>query len=113
MSMTEKMNQRLYDKMSREYSGFIDRVKLLPPEQILDRAFEKVSKEDILCSLEGEGMEYDQAKALCRLEHPLEELYQQWLKTDSSYMESLRETMEERAGSAVIETKKAAKSKER
>ena len=113
MNMAEKMNQRLYDKMNREYFRFIEQVKALPPEQILDRAYEKVSKQDILCSFENEGMEYDQAKALCRLEHPLEELYQQWLKTDSSYMESLRETMEERANSAVTVMNKAAKTMER
>lgn len=113
MNMAKKMNQRLYDKMSREYSRFIDRVKTLPPEQILERAFEKVSKEDILCSLEGKGMEFDQAKALCRLEHPLEELYQQWLNTDSTYMESLRETMDERANSAVTVMNKAVKTMER
>lgn len=77
MNKTEMMNQRLYDKMSREYDRFIEQVKTLPPEEILERAYEKISKQDILMCFENDDMEYGKARALFAFKNPLEELYQQ------------------------------------
>lgn len=113
MSMTKKMNDLLYAKMNREYESFIEKVKTLPPEQILERAYEKITKQDILLCLESDDIEYEKAKALLSFKNPLEELYQQWLRVDDTYMNELRSAIDDRATEAVIQVKKAAKGMER
>ena len=46
-----------------------------------------------------------QAKALYKLDKPLNALYQEWLHNDMSYMDMLRDTIDNRIESAVRELK--------
>lgn len=89
------LQDQLYDKLSGEYAAFIDELKTMPPEKIIESAYEKVFKEDILMSFEyDELLEDDQLAALLAMDYPLDALYRNWLDTDVTYMDDLRDTIE-------------------
>ena len=98
-------NTLLYEKMQKEYNQFLEKLEEMVPQEVIEYAYEKVVKEDILCCIEYSKYPQVEAKALYSLKNPLHELYQEWLDTDVSYMDTLRGTINERAKSAVKETK--------
>ena len=89
--------------MQKEYGSFISELKLLPPEKIIDKSYEKVMKENILYACGDDDLLQPQAKALYHLRNPLDDLYKEWLKTEDSLMEDLRYSIRYRADSAVKE----------
>ena len=40
--MEDKLREELYEKLSLEYDSFIEEIKKLPPEKIIDKSYEKV-----------------------------------------------------------------------
>lgn len=95
--------ERLYDKMATEYEDFIDTMKLKPAKDILEAAYEKVFKEDLLLTIENDNLDDKQIAALLTLETPLGDLYRNWLDTDVSYMDMLRDTVDEYTGILIRE----------
>ncbi len=79
-----KIRELLYNKMLQEYRSFIDNLKQQIPEKIVDGAYQKVIKEEILCDFHPEFQYYpiDKIKSLAKTKYPLEELYQGWMNTD-------------------------------
>lgn len=73
----------------------LEELKGLPLEQIIDRAYEKVIKEDLLILLEPGGLEQREIDALLTFEHPLAALYGEWMDRDTSYMDLLRQTCDD------------------
>ncbi len=94
MNETNDLKQKLYEKLEQEYYDFIEELKIMPPEQIIAHSYEKVFKEDILMCFEESDLDYEKTKALCELEKPLDLLYDEWLSTDDSYMEMLRDCID-------------------
>lgn len=92
------MNITGYQKASKEQDAFIEHLKTLPPEQIIDRSYEKAMRDDILMTFENDYMsEYlseKQVKELLKLDCPLAACYAEWLDTDVSHMDMLRDTID-------------------
>ena len=103
--MLRDYNKLLYEKMSSEYDSFIEKLKQMQPEQIIERSYEKVMKEDLLSCFEYSERPQIEAKALYLQKNPLESLYQEWLETDVSYMDMLRDSADECVKFAVKEMK--------
>jgi len=99
--MAVDYNELLYEKMSAEYDSFIERLKQMPPEQIIEHSYEKVMKEDLLSCFEFTDRSQSEAKAMYLQKNPLDALYEAWLKTDASYMDMLRDSADECVKSAV------------
>jgi hypothetical protein len=98
--MTER--EELYSKLSAEYEAFIENLKSLPPQEIIEAAYEKVFKEEILSCLEyGVNLSNREISALLTLDNPLDGLYRNWLHTDVSYTDDLTDSIH---GFAVRET---------
>ena len=97
MNMTPQIQEKLLDKMSREHSAFYDKLLTLEPKQIIERAYEKVTKDEIMGCLDTLELTYSQSLALLRSTAPLEECYQRWLKSDSSCFSDLHDCVEELA----------------
>ena len=95
----ENLRQTLWEKAAKEQSDYIEHLKTLPPEQIIDRAYEKVMRDDILMTFENDYMsEYlseKQVKELLKLDCPLAACYAEWLDTDVSHMDMLRDTIDD------------------
>lgn len=101
--MSLDYNSLLYEKMANEYDDFLKQTAALPPEQILDHAYEKVMKEDILSLCEECNLEQKEAKALYKSKCPLDKVYQEWLHNDFTYMDMLRDTLDTSAEKSVKE----------
>ena len=94
----EDLRDLLYQKASKEQDAFIEHLKTLTPEQIIDRSYEKAMRDDILMIFENDYMsEYlsdKQVKELLKLDYPLSACYEEWMDTDYSHMEMLRDTID-------------------
>ena len=42
--MAVDYNELLYEKVQAEYDAFVEELKRMTPEQVIDRAYEKVTK---------------------------------------------------------------------
>lgn len=86
-------SDKLYDKMKMELENFKSELRSKPPDEIIQSAYELVTKEDILTVFEiEENFELQDYKALLKTKKPLEYLYQEWLDYDNSALDMLRES---------------------
>lgn len=106
MEKSISLNEQLNHKVVNEYEAFIKKLSHLPPNKIIECSYEKVFKEDLMLALSEKELSHDEAKALLSLKYPLDALYQEWLHTDISYMDMLRDVIDYKAESAVKEMKK-------
>jgi len=97
--------EQLCEKMSAEYKDFLDEMKSKPASDVLEAAYEKVFKEDLLLTIESGWFSDEEITALLSLDTPLAELYWNWLDTDVSYMDMLRDSVDDYAGAIIKERK--------
>lgn len=100
------LQERLYKKAEAEQKDFLDRLKLMPPEAIIDAAYEITSREDILEILGTTELEFSKVRALSKLNFPLSACYDEWQRTDYSTMDMIRESIEDFAGNLAKQEKK-------
>lgn len=99
----------LYEKMQAEYDAFIEELKTKPAEEIIERAYEKVFKEEMVCICEFANFEPKEAKAMYLEKHPLDRMYQNWLKSDVSYMDMLRDSIDDSVKATAMERREKQK----
>lgn len=83
----------LYKKVSKEFSDFISNMKKLPPDKIIEQAYEKVIKQDLLIVLCERELLQECVYLLNRQQYPLDFLYNEWLNNDLSYNDLCRGTL--------------------
>lgn len=98
-------NVLLYEKVQAEYEAFVEELKRMTPEQVIEHAYEKVIKEDMVTECEHGNLEQAEAKALYLDKYPLDRMYRDWLDTDVSYMNLLKDSIDDSAKDAVKEMK--------
>ena len=99
----DNLRELLYEKASKEQDAFIEHLKTLPQEQIIDKDYEKVMRDDILMSFEDDYLSDKQVAELIKLDYPLSACYDEWMDTDVSHMEMLRDTIDSYAKRLVEE----------
>ena len=77
--MEEQMEQQVYHRAAQELASFLDSLKKQSPDQIIDRVYEICTKQDLLMVLENDEFTQSEWQVLCKLEHPLDAVYQHWL----------------------------------
>ena len=98
--MTNKeLNAALYEKMSAEQDQFVGRLLKLAPEEMLEHSFEYTVRQDILISMEDSVLNNDQTQALFRSETPLADVYKEYQKQQSGYIDVVRDSIVARANS--------------
>lgn len=90
----EELNSALYTKLFDEQEQYRKALLTLPPEKILDHAYEYAAREDILISLEYHNLCDIQAKALLKSEHPLKDIFDRWENRETDYMDDIWSTVE-------------------
>ena len=101
----EELNTRLYEKMFAEQEHFRDWLLSQPPAEILNHAYEYTVREDILMSLEYHDLEDSQAKALLKSGKPLKQIFERWENQETSYMDTVWDTVQEQAKAAEAKQK--------
>lgn len=109
MEQRNELKDLLYEKMSKEQDNFIEKLKHSSPEEIISKAYEKIMRDDILMLFDDDFLDTKQMKALLKLEYPLSACYDEWLKNDCSYMDMLRDTVDDFSKDLVKEHEKAKK----
>ncbi|GHU87213.1 hypothetical protein FACS1894202_01050 [Clostridia bacterium] len=89
----DTVQSKLYEKMSNEYDAFIDSLKAKTPGEIIDSSYEVTYKEEILINCESGSIGDKEAAALFALDNPLDELYRNWLHTDVSVADDIRDSI--------------------
>ena len=97
MNITKQINNQLHEKMGREHNDFYNKLLTLESKEIVERAYEKATKDEIMGCLDTLELPYKQALDLLKSPTPLDDCYQRWLKTDSSYFPDLHNCVEETA----------------
>ena len=87
----------LYQKAKKEFDRFNADLKNHDAEYVMGKAYELVIKEEILSCLECDNISSDNAKILFKQKEPLESIYQEWLKNDYSIVESIKDTIDDKA----------------
>ena len=89
-----KLNDALFAQMFAEQQDYRAWLMTLPPDEILDHAAEVVVREDILVELEAFDLPADQVAALLASPTSLADIYREWGKVDTHYMEDIRDVIE-------------------
>ena len=82
----ESLRELLYQKASKEQEVYVEHLKRLPPEHIIDKAYEKVMRDDILMTFEDDYLSDKQIAELIKLDYPLLACYNEWMDTDYSHI---------------------------
>ena len=101
----EELNTRLYEKMFAEQEKFRDWLLSQPAAEILNHAYEYTVREDILMSLEYHDLEDSQARALLKSGKPLKQIFERWENQETSYMDTVWDTVQEQARAAEAKQK--------
>ena len=102
----EELNTALYEKMFAEQEKFKDWLLSQPPPEILNHTYEYTVREDILLSLEYHDLPSSQAKAMLKSPCPLADVFKDWEKKETGYMEDIWATVESRAADALTQVRK-------
>ena len=73
--MAVDYNELLYEKLQAEYNAYIESLKQMTPEQVIENAYQKVFKEDLIIAFENANLEPLEAKALYLEKYPLSVTY--------------------------------------
>lgn len=93
----EQLATALYEKASAEQDAYRAWLTGQPAADVLAHAYEYSVREDILMALEELELTAGQAKALLDSPSPLADIYREWEKQETGYMDSIRDTIEGRA----------------
>lgn len=93
----EEMLTALYEKMAAEQDKYRDWLKGQPAAEVLNHAYEYTVREDIVMCMEELELTEAQAKALLASPAPLADVYKDFEKLETSYMDVIRDTIETRA----------------
>lgn len=99
--MNADKNTALYEKMAAEQDKFRDWLKGQPPEEILNHAYEYAVREDILMAMEELDLPQSRAAALLASPSPLADVYKEFADRETSYMDVVRDSIEQRAEAAL------------
>lgn len=102
--MNQALRLQLWEKAQEEQSEYVEELKRLPPEQIVDKAYEKTMRDDILITFEDNRLSDKQVEALMRLDYPIAACYEEWQKNDVTYMDRLFEVVDDYADDLVKES---------
>lgn len=97
----EALNTALYEKMFAEQETYRDWLLSQPPEEILKHTYEYTVREDILMSLENNDLTDQQAAALLQSPSPLNDVFQEFEKLETGYMDTVLECITDRADTLV------------
>lgn len=96
MTKQEVLKQKLNKKIEQEYNEYIEELKKCEAETILDRAYEKVSKEEMMYKIKDKDYSSIELKTLLEKDNILNECYDEWLKSDGNFNEVLEYAVNKR-----------------
>ena len=94
MPTKDELETKLYEKMSQENEVFLAEMKTQSPDEIISHAYEIACRDNLLFLFEDEtGLSERQLAVLNEFEHPLSQLYTDWLSRDTDEMDAFRDSI--------------------
>ena len=94
MPTKDELETKLYEKMSQENAAFLAEMKMKSPDEIISRAYEIACRDNLLMLFEDEtSLSERQLAVLTEFEHPLSQLYTDWLSRDTDEMDAFRDSI--------------------
>lgn len=87
----EKMKEKVYKKLLKEYNAFVEEIKKQSKEKIIGSAYEIVFKEAILACID--TLDQKQLEKINKYKISLNQLYRDWMKSDGSSFDDLWESV--------------------
>ena len=94
---SEELNTAIYEKMAAEQSAYLDRLLTLPPDEILQHAYEYAVRQDILFAMEDLELQPEQCRALLKSPSPVADILKDFEKLEQGYMDAIRDCIDGRA----------------
>ena len=94
---SEKLNTAIYEKMAAEQNAYRDRLLTLPPDEILQHAYEYAVRQDILFAMEDLEFQPEHCRALLKSSSPVADILKDFEKLERGYMDTIRNCIEGRA----------------
>ena len=91
----EELNTALYQKMYAEQEDYRAWLKAQPLDEILNHTYEYTAREDILITMENNDLSDAQAAALLRSQAPLAEVFHEFQKRETNYMEVVLDALQD------------------
>jgi hypothetical protein len=89
----QSLNCKLTDKVEQELATFREETLSKSPKEIYEAAYQISLKSDIAECFSETDFSPQAVKALMKSTNLLDDIYQEWLETDYSHMEDLRQTV--------------------
>lgn len=89
----EELNAAVYEKMSAEQDEYKAWLLKQPPEEMLAHSFEYTVRQDILSAMEDGALTNDQTEALLRSETPLADVFKEYQKQETGFMDAARDSI--------------------
>jgi uncharacterized membrane protein YheB (UPF0754 family) len=89
----QSLNCKLTDKVEQELTAFREEMLSKTPQEVYEAAYQIALKSDIAECFSETNFSPQAVKALMKSPNLLHEIYQEWLETDHSHMEDLRQTV--------------------
>ena len=106
MNMTNKeINTKLYEKMSAQQDEYRNWLLQQPPEEILNHTYEYTIREDIVMAMSYLDLPDDQVQALLASPSPLEDVFKVYDNSETTHMDTIRESIEDRAHTLIEQQK--------
>ena len=99
----EEMHTALYEKFSAEQDNYRAWLLKQTPEEIIQHSYEYAVRQDILMVMEEAEFSPQQAAALLWKGTTLSDIYKDFTKVETGYMDILRDTVENRANDILKE----------
>ena len=96
ISYEQILKDQLDKTIDKEFNNLIQELKRCKPEVILERAYEKVSKEEMIYKIKDRDYSLGELKALLKTDGILDECYDEWLKSDGNFNEVLEYAVDKR-----------------
>lgn len=93
-SYEDGLKQRVQEKITNEYNDFINELKNERPDVIIERAYEKVCKEEMVYAFEKKDLSATECRALLKCPNVLNDCYSDWLNSDGNFNEMLEYTID-------------------
>ena len=94
MPTKDELENQIYEKMSQENAAFLAEMKTKSPDEIISRAYKIACRDNLLMLFEDEtSLSERQLAVLTEFEHPLSQLYTDWLSRDTDEMDAFRDSI--------------------
>lgn len=87
---------KLIKKLEKEYENFISKIKDTGVDTAINNSYEIVIKQAIIDYISCEEIDNNELQALLKKDNLLNELYNEWMRTDCNIYTTVGEVVEER-----------------